>query len=99
MKENKSIDKIFTRFIKITIGFSSLGDKIDNDQKVRTIIWALLKFWKVKANSLKELNDKEEMDFFGFIGNLKYTKWREKFETPKQKMYCIQGNTMYSRKR
>ena len=27
--------------------------------------------WEVKATTLKELNDKEEIDFFGFIGNLK----------------------------
>ena len=50
---------------------SSLGDEIDNDQKVRKVIRALPKAWEVKATTLKDLNDREEMDFFGLIGNLK----------------------------
>ena len=38
---------MLTRFI--TNGLSSLGDAIDNDQKIRKVIRALLKSWKVKA--------------------------------------------------
>ena len=34
MLENESIDEILTRFTKITNALSSLGDKIDNDQKI-----------------------------------------------------------------
>jgi len=49
----------------------SLGDEIDKDQKVRKVIRALPKAWEVKATTLKEVNDREEMDFSRFIGNLK----------------------------
>ena len=44
---------------------------------------------EVKATTLKELNDREEMDFSGFIGNLKThnmeMKVREEREAPKKK--------------
>jgi len=40
MLENESIDEMLTRFAK---GLSSLDDMIDNDQKVRKVIRALLK--------------------------------------------------------
>ena len=41
MHENDSVDDMITRFTKITIGLASLGDAIDNDQKVRKVIRAL----------------------------------------------------------
>ena len=34
MLENERIDEMLTRFTKITNALSSLGDKIDNDQKI-----------------------------------------------------------------
>ena len=80
MFENESIDDMLTRFTKITNALSSLGDKIDNDQKIRKVIRALPKAWEVKATTLKELNDKEEMDFSGFIGNLKTHEMEMKLE-------------------
>ena len=49
----------------------SPGDEIDKDQKVRKVIRALPKAWEVKATTLKELNDREEVDFSRFIRNLK----------------------------
>ena len=89
MFDNESIDDMLTRFTKITNALSSLGDAIDNDQKIRKVIRALSKSWKVKVTTLKELNDREEMDFSGFIGNLKThemeMKVREERETPKKK--------------
>jgi len=45
MLDNESIDEMLSRFTKITNGLSSLGDKIDNDQKVRKVIRALPKAW------------------------------------------------------
>ena len=82
-------DKMLTRFTKITNGLSSLSDKIDNDQKIRKVIRTLPKSWEVKAITLKELNDREEMDFSGFIGNLKThemeMKVREEREAPRRK--------------
>jgi len=71
MFENECVDEMFTRFTKITNSISSLGDTIDNDQKIQKVIRALSKVWKVKVTTLKELNDREEMDFSGFIRNLK----------------------------
>ena len=71
MHDNDTIDDIVTRFIKINNGLTSLGDAIDNDQKVRKVIRALLPSWEVKATTLKELNNKEEMELIGLIGNLK----------------------------
>jgi len=38
MHDNDSIDDMIIRFTKITNGLFSLGDAIDNDQKVRKII-------------------------------------------------------------
>jgi len=71
MQENEIIDDMVTKFTRITNGLSSLGDGNDNDQKVRKIIRALPPSWEVKATTLKELNDKEEIEFIGLIGNLK----------------------------
>ena len=84
---------MLTWFTKITNALSSLGDNIDNDQKIRKVIRALPKSWEVKATTLKELNDKEEMDFSGFIGNLKTHKMemkvREEREAPKKKTFAF----------
>ena len=71
MNENESIDDMITKFTKIINGLASLGDAIDNDQKVRKVIRALSLSWQVKSTTLKELNDKEEMELIGNIGNLK----------------------------
>jgi len=57
MHGNDTIDDIVIRYTKITNGLTSLGIAIDNDQKVRTVIQALLPSWKVKATTLKELNN------------------------------------------
>ena len=48
-----------------------LGKPIDNNQKVRKIIRELSQAWKVKAITLKEPNDREDMNFTSFMGNLK----------------------------
>ena len=41
MYEYDSIDDMVTKFTKITNDLTSLGDAIDNDQKVRKVIRAL----------------------------------------------------------
>jgi len=88
MLENECIDEMLTQFTKITNGLSSLGDTINNDQKIWKAIRALPKAWEVKATTLKELNDREEMDFSSFIENLKTYEMkmmvREERETPKK---------------
>ena len=71
MNDNETLYDMITRFTKIHNGLSSLDDCIDNYQKVRKVIRALLQSWEVKFTTLKELNDKEEMNFMGLIGNLK----------------------------
>ena len=58
MNEEELIDDMITKFTKITNGLSSLGDRIDNDQKVRKVIRVLPPSWEVKATILKELNEK-----------------------------------------
>jgi len=78
MHENDFIDDMAARFTKITNGFASLGDAIDNDQKVRKIIRALPPLWEVKATILKELNDKKEMELISLIGNLKTHEMKRK---------------------
>jgi len=85
MHENDSIDDIVTRFTKITNGLASLGDAIDNDQKIRKVIRALPPSWEVKATKLKGLNDKKEMELISLIGNLKTHGWRERLE----KKWCL----------
>jgi len=89
MHDNESINDMITRFTKITNGLSSLGDKIDNDQRGLNIIRALPTSWKVKSTTLKKLNDKEEMDFMGLVKNLKAhemeRKDREERDTKKKK--------------
>jgi len=67
MQENESIDDMVTKFTKITNGLASLGNGIDNNQKVRKIIRALPLSWEVKATTLKELNDNEEMELIGLV--------------------------------
>ena len=74
MQENESIDDMVTKFKKITNGLASLGDDIDNDQKVRKIIRALPPSWEVKATILKELNVKEEMELIGLCWRFKKDK-------------------------
>ena len=66
------------KFTKITNGLASLGDAIDNDQKVQKVIRALPPLWEVKATTLKELNDKEEMELIDLIGNLKIHEMERK---------------------
>ena len=60
-----------TKFNKITNGLTSLGDAIDNDLKVRKVIRSLPPSLEVKAKTLKELNDKEEIKLIGLVRNLK----------------------------
>ena len=71
MFDGESIDDMLTRFTTITNRLESLGKPIHNDQKVRKIIRALLQAWEVKATTLKELNNREKIDFITFMGNLK----------------------------
>jgi len=71
MHENNSINDMDTRFTKITNGLASLGDAIDNDQKVRKVIRALPPSLEVNTTALKELNDKEEMEIISLIDNFK----------------------------
>ena len=71
MNESDFIDDMVIKFIKITNSLASLGDEIDNDQKVRKVIQAFPPSWEVKTTTLKELNDKEKMELIGLIGNLK----------------------------
>ena len=78
MHENDSIDDMVTKFTKITNGLSSLGDTIDNNQKVKKVIRALPPSWEVKATTLKELNDKEERELIGLIGYLKTHEMKRK---------------------
>ena len=87
--KSESIDEMLTHFTKITNGLSSLGDAIDNDQKIRKAIRTLLKSWKVEAITLKEFSDREKMDFSGFIENFMTHKMemnvREEIEPQKKK--------------
>ena len=71
MHDNDTIDNMVTRCTKITNSLAFLGDVIDNNKKVREGIRALSPSWEVKATTLKELNDKEEMKLIDLIGNLK----------------------------
>ena len=47
MNENESIDDMITKFTKITNSLISLGDEINNDQKVRKFICAIPPSWVV----------------------------------------------------
>jgi len=89
MIDSETIDEILNHFTKITNRLSSLGDAIDNNQKVRKLIRALFKAWEVKKTTLKELNDREKMKFSKFIKNLKTyemeMKVREGRESQKKK--------------
>ena len=71
------------------------ANTIDNDEKIRKVIRALPKAWEVKATTLKELNNREEMDFSGFIENLKTherkMKVKEERETPKKKVIAFKA--------
>ena len=71
MHNNETIDDMITHFTKITNKFSSLGDSIDNDKKMRRVIRAFPQSREVKLTTLKELNDKEKIDFMRLIENLK----------------------------
>ena len=71
MLENEFIDNMLTPLSKITNDLISLGELIFNDHKMWKIIQTLPKSWEVKATTLKELNDSNEMDFTAFMGNLK----------------------------
>ena len=100
MHEHDSIDDMVTKFTKITNGFPSLGDAIDNDEKVRKVICALPPSWEVKATTLKELNDKEEMELRDHIENLKThemeRKAREETEQQKKKMIAFKSTPTIS---
>ena len=71
MQENQSIDDMVTKFTKITNGLASLGDGIDNDQKVRKIIRALSPSWEVKVTTLKKLNTRRKWNSLVLLGTLR----------------------------
>ena len=100
MHENDSIDDMVTRFTKITNDFASLDNAIDNNQKVRKFIRTLPPSWEVKATTLKELNDKEEMELISLIGNLKThemeRKEREEMALQKKKMMAFKSTPTVS---
>jgi len=95
MHEKDSIDDMVTRFTKITDGLTSLGNAIDNDQNVRKVIRALSPSWEVNVTTLKELNDKKEMELIGLIGNFKThemeRKAREEMAPQKKKMLAFKS--------
>ena len=76
MLDNESIDEMLIRFTKVTNELSSLFDSINNDQKIRKVIRALPKNWEVKATTLKELNDREEMTSLSLLKISKPMRWR-----------------------
>ena len=47
IQENESINDMITKFTKIINALSSLGDEINNDQKVRKVIRALPSSWEI----------------------------------------------------
>ena len=100
MHDNDTIDDMVTRFTIITNGLTSLGDAIDNDQKVRKVIRVLPPSWEVKGTTLKELNDKEEMELIGLIGNLKThemeRKVREEMAPQKKTMIAFKSTPTIS---
>ena len=59
MRDNETIDDMINHFTNIINDLFSIGDSIDNDQKVRRMIRAFSQSWEVKSKTLKELNDKE----------------------------------------
>jgi len=63
INEPEIVDDMITCFTQITNRLSSLGDSIENYQKVRKVIRALSQSWEVKSTTLKELNVKKDMDF------------------------------------
>ena len=67
---------MLTWFIKITNRLSSLGDIIDNDQKIRKVIRALPKTWEVKTTALKEFNGREEWTSPSSLEISKLMKWK-----------------------
>jgi len=102
MQENDTIDDMVKKFTKITNGLASIGDAIDNDQKMRKIIRALPPSWEVKVITLKELNDKEEMELIGLIDNLKTheieRKAREEMAPLKKKAITFKTSSTFSDK-
>ena len=102
MHDNGTIDDMITRFTKITNGLSSLGDTIDNDQKVRKVIRALSPSWEVKATTLKELNYKKKMELISLIGNLKThemeRKAKEEMTPQKKKTFAFKSTPTISDK-
>ena len=71
MLDGESIDEMLTQFITITNELVSLCKLISNDQKMWKIIRVLLKSWKIKTVTLKELSDDEKIDFTASIKNWK----------------------------
>ena len=88
MVDCESIDDMLIDLSFFTSRLVSLCKPIFNDQKVWKIIRALPRSWEVKAITLEELNDKEEMKFIWFVRNLKTYKMeikaREEHELPKK---------------
>ena len=78
MQENESIDDMITKFTKIINALASLGDEIDNDQKMHKVIGALPLSWEIKATPLKESNNKDEMELISLIDNLKTHEMKKK---------------------
>ena len=83
MNDSKSIDDMIARFTIIINDLASLADFIDNGQNVRKVIRTLPSTQEVKSTTLKELNDKEKMEFIGLIGNFKTHEMERKSKEEK----------------
>ena len=96
MLENEIIDEILSHFTKITNGLSFLGDEIDIDQKERKAIRDLPKAWEVRITTLKELNDRKEIKFSRFIGNLKAHEMKMKVREGREEQKKKNSNSIQS---
>ena len=67
---------------------------------MRKILCALPPSWEVKATTLKELNNKEEMELISLIGNLKThemeRKARDEMAPSKKKAITFKSFSTYS---
>ncbi|XP_070045886.1 uncharacterized protein [Nicotiana tomentosiformis] len=84
MKDDESIQDMYTRFTSIINELHSLGEIILRRQMVRKILSVLPYSWESKANAIIEAKDMQKLTIDEFIGNLKTYKMKKKKDHEKR---------------
>ncbi|XP_070009038.1 uncharacterized protein [Nicotiana sylvestris] len=84
MKDDESIQDMYTRFTSIINELHSLGDVIPRNKLVRKTLSVLRGSWESKVNAITEAKDLQTLTMDEFIGNLKTYEMKRKKDSERR---------------